>query len=114
MKNLFKKGMKVKVRVGKDKGKTGEIIEINRFRDLAKVKDVNMQKKHKNSDFKWKKTNTATNNKEPIDHWLSCIKAEYTSWSTRMLPSYHVTVMCFNRLFISESKLSCNCFKYIS
>ncbi len=47
MKNLFKKGMKVKVGVGKDKGKTGEIIEINRFRDLAKVKDVNMQKKHK-------------------------------------------------------------------
>mgnify|MGYP001958162622 FL=1 len=39
--------MKVKVRVGKDKGKTGEIIEINRFRDLAKVKDVNIQKKHK-------------------------------------------------------------------
>ena len=47
MKNLFKKGMKVKVCVGKDKGKTGQIIEINRFRNLAKVKDVNMQKKHK-------------------------------------------------------------------
>ena len=47
MKNLFKKGMKVKVCVGKDKGKIGEIIEINRFRNLAKVKDVNMQKKHK-------------------------------------------------------------------
>ena len=47
MKNLFKKGMKVKVCVGKDKGKTGEIIEINRFRNLSKVKDVNMQKKHK-------------------------------------------------------------------
>tara|TARA_B000000532_G_scaffold137213_1_gene110163 strand:- start:250 stop:492 length:243 start_codon:yes stop_codon:yes gene_type:complete len=47
MKNLFKKGTKVKVCVGKDKGKTGEIIEINRFRNLAKVKDVNMQKKHK-------------------------------------------------------------------
>ncbi len=47
MKNLFKKGMKVKVCVGKDKGKTGEIIEINRFRNLAKIKDVNMQKKHK-------------------------------------------------------------------
>ena len=47
MKNLFKKGMKVKVCVGKDKGKTGEIIEINRVRNLAKVKDVNMQKKHK-------------------------------------------------------------------
>ena len=47
MKNLFKKGMKVKVCVGKDKGKTGEIIEINRLRNLAKVKDVNIQKKHK-------------------------------------------------------------------
>ena len=44
---LLKKGMKVKVCVGKDKGKTGEIIEINRVRDLAKVKDVNMLKKHK-------------------------------------------------------------------
>ena len=47
MKNLFKKGSKVKVCVGKDKGKTGEIIEINRFRNLAKVKGTNMQKKHK-------------------------------------------------------------------
>ena len=47
MKSLFKKGSKVKVCVGKDKGKTGEIIEINRFRNLAKVKGANMQKKHK-------------------------------------------------------------------
>ena len=47
MKNLFKKGMKVKVCVGKDKGKTGEIIEINRSKNLAKVKEVNMVKKHK-------------------------------------------------------------------
>ena len=46
--NMFlKKGTKVKVCVGKDKGKTGEIIEINRVRSLAKVKDVNMLKKHK-------------------------------------------------------------------
>ena len=44
---FLKKGMKVKVCVGKDKGKKGEIIEINRARDLAKVKDVNMLKKHK-------------------------------------------------------------------
>tara|TARA_A100001011_G_C14303219_1_gene841842 strand:- start:790 stop:1044 length:255 start_codon:yes stop_codon:yes gene_type:complete len=47
MKNLYKKGMKVKILIGKDKGKSGEIIEINRIRNLAKVKDVNMQKKHK-------------------------------------------------------------------
>mgnify|MGYP002029157669 FL=1 len=44
---LLKKGTKVKVCVGKDKGKTGEIIEILRSRQLAKVKDVNMLKKHK-------------------------------------------------------------------
>ena len=44
---ILKKGMKVKVCVGKDKGKSGEIIEINRVRNLAKVKDVNIVKKHK-------------------------------------------------------------------
>ena len=44
---ILKKGMKVKVCVGKDKGKSGEIIEINRVRELAKVKEVNMNKKHK-------------------------------------------------------------------
>ena len=44
---LLKKGTKVKVCVGKDKGKTGEIIEINRVRNLAKVKAINMVKKHK-------------------------------------------------------------------
>ena len=44
---ILKKGMKVKVCVGKDKGKSGEIIEINRVRELAKVKEVNMHKKHK-------------------------------------------------------------------
>ena len=43
----LKKGLKVKVVVGKDKGKDGEIIEINRSRYLAKVKEVNMLKKHK-------------------------------------------------------------------
>ena len=43
----LKKGTKVKVCVGKDKGKNGEIIEINRVRNLAKVKAVNMVKKHK-------------------------------------------------------------------
>ena len=46
---FLKKGEKVKVIVGKDKGKSGEIIEINRVRNLAKVKEVNMQKKHKKS-----------------------------------------------------------------
>ncbi len=43
----LKKGIKVKVLIGKDKGKDGEIIQIDRVRNLAKVKALNMVKKHK-------------------------------------------------------------------
>ena len=45
---FLKKGTKVKICVGKDKGKDGEIIEINRSRYLAKVKGINMSKKELN------------------------------------------------------------------
>ena len=44
---FLKKGVKVKVLTGKDKGKDGEIIDIDRSRDFAKVKSLNMVKKHK-------------------------------------------------------------------
>ena len=44
---MIKKGSKVKVLTGKDKGKDGEIIDIDRTRTLAKVKSLNMVKKHK-------------------------------------------------------------------
>jgi len=44
---LLKKGIKVKVLTGKDRGKDGEIIQIDRSRNLAKVKALNMVKKHK-------------------------------------------------------------------
>ena len=44
---FLKKGTKVKVLTGKDKGKDGEIIDIDRTRTLAKVKSLNMVKKHK-------------------------------------------------------------------
>ena len=43
---MIKKGLKVKVLTGKDKKKEGEVIEIDRSRNRAKVKDVNMVKKH--------------------------------------------------------------------
>ncbi len=43
---LLKKGTQVKVIAGKDKGKTGEILEINRRENLIKVKSINMVKKH--------------------------------------------------------------------
>ncbi len=44
---FLKKGTKVKVLIGKDSGKDGEIIQIDRSRNLAKVKSINMVKKHK-------------------------------------------------------------------
>ena len=43
---MYKKGFKVKVLVGKDKNKEGEIIEIHRSNYRAKVKGLNIVKKH--------------------------------------------------------------------
>jgi len=43
---MIKKGDKVKVLTGKDKKKEGEIIEIDRPNNRAKVKDINIIKKH--------------------------------------------------------------------
>jgi len=42
----MKKGFKVVVLAGKDKKKEGEIIEIDRKNNKAKIKDLNMVKKH--------------------------------------------------------------------
>ena len=43
---ILKKGIQVKIISGKDKGKTGEILEINRKLNKIKVKSINMIKKH--------------------------------------------------------------------
>ena len=43
---ILKKGTQVKVISGKDKGKTGEILEINRKLNKIKIKSINMMKKH--------------------------------------------------------------------
>ena len=43
---MIKKGLKVKILTGKDKKKEGEIIEIDRPNNRAKVKELNMVKKH--------------------------------------------------------------------
>ena len=43
---IFRKGAQVKVISGKDKGKTGEILEINRKLGKIKIKSINMIKKH--------------------------------------------------------------------
>ena len=43
---ILKKGLQVKIISGKDKGKTGEILEINRKLNKIKIKSINMIKKH--------------------------------------------------------------------
>ena len=43
---MIKKGLKVKVIIGKDRNKEGEVIENDRVNNKAKVKEINMVKKH--------------------------------------------------------------------
>ena len=43
---MIKKGNQVKILCGKDKGKKGEVIEILRNQNKAKIKGINIIKKH--------------------------------------------------------------------
>jgi large subunit ribosomal protein L24 len=43
---ILKKGVQVKIISGRDKGKTGEILEINRKLNKVKIKSINMVKRH--------------------------------------------------------------------
>ena len=43
---MIKKGTNVKILTGKDKNKEGEIIELDRSKHRAKVKGLNIIKKH--------------------------------------------------------------------
>ena len=43
---MIKKGLRVKILCGRDKKKEGEVIEIDRLNNRAKVKDINMVKRH--------------------------------------------------------------------
>jgi len=43
---ILKKGNQVKIICGKDKGKTGEILEINKKLNKVKIKSINMVKRH--------------------------------------------------------------------
>ena len=43
---MIKKGLKVKVLTGKDKKKEGEVIEIDRKNNRAKIKGINIVKRH--------------------------------------------------------------------
>ena len=43
---MIKKGTNVKILIGKDKNKIGEVIEIDRNNNRVKIKGANMIKKH--------------------------------------------------------------------
>ena len=43
---ILKKGNQVKIITGKDKGKTGEILEIDRKLNKIKIKSISMIKRH--------------------------------------------------------------------
>ena len=43
---MIKKGAQVKILTGKDKNKDGEVIEIDRSNNRAKVKGINIVKRH--------------------------------------------------------------------
>ena len=43
---MIKKGLRVKVLAGKDKKKEGEVIEIDRSKNRANIKGLNLVKKH--------------------------------------------------------------------
>ena len=43
---MIKKGLKVKILAGRDKKKEGEVIEIDKSNNRAKVQGINIVKKH--------------------------------------------------------------------
>ena len=63
---ILKKGIQVKIITGKDKGKTGEILEIDRKLNKIKVKSINMIKKHTKPT---KENKGGIISKENFIHW---------------------------------------------
>ena len=63
---ILKKGTQVKIITGKDKGKTGEILEINRKINKLKIKSINMIKKHLKPT---KENKGGIISKESLIHW---------------------------------------------
>ena len=63
---ILKKGTQVKILVGKDRGKTGEILEINRKLNKIKVKSINMIKRHLKPT---KENKGGIISKESLIHW---------------------------------------------
>ena len=64
---MIKKGMKVKILTGKDKSKEGEVMEIDRKNNRAKVKGINIVKKHTKPNPQLGVTGGIVEQESPID-----------------------------------------------
>ena len=63
---ILKKGTQVNVITGKDKGKAGDILEINKKLNKVKIKSINMIKKHLKPS---KENKGGIISKESFIHW---------------------------------------------
>ena len=71
---MIKKGLRVKILVGKDKNKEGEVIEIDRQNNRAKVKDINMVKKHVKTTKEKKGGIISKENFLHLSNLMTCIR----------------------------------------
>ena len=76
----IKKGNQVKIITGKDKGKTGEVIEINRKMNTIKVKAINLVKKHTKPT---KETKGGIISKESFIHYSNVKNLDTTKESAK-------------------------------
>ena len=88
----LKKGIQVKILSGKDKGKSGEILEINRKQEKVKVKSINMIKRHTKPT---KENKGGIISKESFIH-QSNIKNIKSLWG-RFIENYW-TKTCYNKI----------------
>ncbi len=86
---MIKKGSRVKVLVGKDRKKEGEVIEIDRQNNRAKIKSLNMIKKHLKTT-KEKKGGIIT--KENFIHIsnLMLVQSQNTNKKEKKIKSWHL------------------------
>ncbi len=86
---MIKKGSRVKVLVGKDRKKEGEVIEIDRQNNRVKIKSLNMIKKHLKTT-KEKKGGIIT--KENFIHIsnLMLVQSQNTNKKEKKIKSWHL------------------------
>ena len=77
---ILKKGTQVKIITGKDKGKTGEILEIDRKLNKIKVKSINIIKKHLKPT---KENKGGIVSKESFIHWSNVKNLDANKKSTK-------------------------------